>query len=120
MKKDLNKLNFEELSKEVKELEKAKTKVRQKEGSPWQIGENYIIRTVTMIQVGKLVDVTEKELVLESASWIADTGRFNDFLMKGDSEELEVEPFPEGQVIVGRGALIDATIWSHALLVNQK
>lgn len=119
-KKDLNKMNFEDLVKEVKELEQKKVKVKQKDGSPWQIGENYMIRTVTMIQVGRLVDVTEKELILESASWVADTGRFNDFLMKGDSSELEVEPFPEGQVIVGRGALIDATIWKHALLINQK
>ena len=99
-------------------MEKRKTKVKQKEGSPWKIGENYMIRTVTMIQVGTLVDVTEKELVLEDASWVADTGRFHEFITKGEVDE--VEPFPTGQVIVGRGALIDACKWKHALLVSQK
>ena len=120
MKKDLNELNFEELKKEVESLEKQKTKATQKEGCPYQIGENYLIRTVTMIQLGKLVDVTDKEFVLESASWIADTGRFHDFLTKGTTDELEVEPFPEGQVIVNRSALIDAVIWNHNLPKQQK
>ena len=73
---------------------------------PWQIGKNYLIRTVTMIQTGKLVMVTEQELVLEDAAWIADTGRFSDAL--SSCEFSEVEPFPPGQVIVGRGAVIDA------------
>ena len=120
MGKDLNELSFKELAKEVKDLEKNKVKAQQKDGSPWQIGENYLIRTVTMIQLGKLVDITDKELILESASWIADTGRFHEFLAKGTSDELEVEPFPEGQVIVGRGALIDAVLWPHKLLTIVK
>lgn len=74
--------------------------------TPWEIGSIYLIRTVTMIDTGRLVAVTEHELVLEEAAWIADTGRFADALKK--AEFNEVEPFPTGQVIVGRGALIDA------------
>lgn len=74
--------------------------------SAWEIGENYLIRTVTMIQTGRLVSVTEHELVIEDAAWIADTGRFSDALATGDFSE--VEPFPAGRVIVGRGAVIDA------------
>ena len=74
---------------------------------PYKIGANYLIRTVTMIQTGRLVDVTDQELVLEDAAWIADTGRFSNALSK--VEFSEVEPFPEGQVIVGRGSIIDAT-----------
>ena len=73
---------------------------------PYQIGKNYLIRTVTMIQTGKLVAVTNQELVLEDAAWIADTGRFADALVK--AEFGEVEPFPDGQVILGRGAIVDA------------
>jgi hypothetical protein len=72
----------------------------------WEIGANYLIRTVTMIDTGRLVRVTEHELVLEDAAWIADTGRYADALQSGDFNE--VEPFPDGQVIVGRGAIIDA------------
>ena len=81
--------------------------VARKEG-PWEIGKKYMIRTVTMIQHGLLVDVTPTELILAKASWIADTARFSDFL-HGKAEPSEVEPFPQDKiVIVGRGALIDA------------
>ncbi len=72
----------------------------------WVVGKNYLIRTVTMIDTGRLVKVTEHELVLEDAAWIADTGRFAQAVEK--AEFGEIEPFPSGQVIVGRGAVVDA------------
>jgi hypothetical protein len=72
----------------------------------WQLGKIYLIRTVTMIDTGKLVAVGEHELVLEDAAWIADTGRFADAVKK--AEFNEVEPFPAGRVIIGRGAVVDA------------
>ena len=74
--------------------------------SAWEIGKNYLIRTVTMIDTGRLVAVTEHELILEDAAWIADTGRFAEAVEK--AEFGEVEPFPAGRVIIGRGAVIDA------------
>lgn len=73
---------------------------------PWEIGENYLIRTVTMIDTGRLVAVTPQELVLEDAAWIADTGRFADAIAK--CEFGEIEPFPAGKVIIGRGSIVDA------------
>ena len=73
---------------------------------PWEIGKNYLIRTVTVIDTGRLVAVGPQELVLESAAWIADTGRFAGALTSCDFSE--VEPFPEGRVILGRGSVIDA------------
>lgn len=73
----------------------------------WHIGSDYLIRTVTMIDTGRLVAVTPQELVLEDAAWIADTGRFSGSLASCDFSE--VEPFPKGtQVIIGRGSIIDA------------
>lgn len=72
----------------------------------YKIGQTIVIRTVTMIQVGKLVEVCDQELVLVEAAWIADTGRWADFL-RGKMPD-EVEPFADGEVFVGRGALIDA------------
>ena len=42
----------------------------------WQVGQPYLIRTVTMIDTGILVAVTEHEIILRDAAWIADTGRF--------------------------------------------
>jgi hypothetical protein len=73
---------------------------------PWEIGKNYLIRTVTMIDTGKLVAVGPTELVLEQAAWVADTGRFAGALQSCDFNE--VEPFPEGKLILGRGSVIDA------------
>ena len=73
---------------------------------PWEIGKNYLIRTVTMIDTGRLVAVGRQELVLESAAWVADTGRFSGALQSCDF--AEVEPFPEGRLILGRGSVIDA------------
>ena len=89
-----------------------------KQESCWQVGQNYLIRTVTMILTGRLVAVTGQELVLEDAAWVADTGRFSTALQNGTLGE--VEPFPVGQVIVGRGALIDACLWQHELPREQK
>ena len=85
---------------------------------PYKIGQNYFIRTVTHHFTGKLVQVTEHELVLENAAWIADDGRFADALAKGSLNEIE--PYPVRKVILGRGSLIDASIWKHALPREQK
>jgi len=87
----------------------------------WKIGESYLIRTVTHIQLGKLVKLTEKEIVLDSAAWIADTGRFHDALANGIDKQTsaEIEPF-EREVIINRGALIDATEYKHKLPKEQK
>ena len=74
---------------------------------PWLIGEKYLIRTVTMILTGQLVNVGEHELSLCSAAWIADTGRYADNIVSCGFNE--VEPYPDGRiVIVGRGSIIDA------------
>jgi hypothetical protein len=74
--------------------------------SPYEIGKNYLIRTVTMIDTGRLVAVTPQELVLEDAAWIADTGRFSDSLATCNFNE--VEPYPAVRVIIGRGTVVEA------------
>ena len=78
------------------------------EESVWEIGLNYLIRTVTMIQLGKLIKVTDKELVLSEACWVADTGRFSEALKEGSLKEVEMF---RRNVIVSRGGIIDATEW---------
>jgi len=79
----------------------------------YPVGQNVFIRTVTMHYTGHLVQVTQGELVLEDAAWIADSGRFAEALSTGRLHE--VEPFPPGRVVVGRGSVVDIAIWSHAL-----
>ena len=77
------------------------------------VGHNVIIRTVTMHLTGTLVAVHPQELELADASWVASSGRWAQALRTGKLSE--VEPFPEGPVIVGRGALIDMALWTHLL-----
>lgn len=79
---------------------------QKQDDGPWEVGKCYLIRTVTMIDTGRLVAVTPQELVLEDAAWIADTGRFTQAV--ASAEFGEVEPFPAGRVIIGRGSVIDA------------
>ena len=76
------------------------------DASPFEIGAVYLIRTVTMIDTGRVARVTPTEIVLTDAAWIADTDRFADALKT--LKFSEVEPFPDGEVIIGRGAIIDA------------
>lgn len=115
---DLNKLSFAELQTKIKELEQQKEKVTIKKVGTWEIGKNYCIRTVTMIQVGRLKSIDEHEIILEDVAWVADTGRWTTFLRTGVADE--VEPFPDGEVGIGRNAVIDRCIWNHALLRKQK
>jgi hypothetical protein len=112
-------LNIDELTvKEIKHIQSL-LKNSGEQTSPYQVGKNYYIRTVTHHQTGTLVRVTAKELVLKNAAWIADSGRFMQALKDGTLNE--VEPFPDNaEVIVGRGAVIDATEWLHALPRQQK
>lgn len=88
------------------------------DNSAWKIGANYLIRTVTMIDTGRLVGVTQQELILEDAAWIADTGRFSDAVKSANFNE--VEPFPDGRVIIGRGSVIDAIELSGILPRSKK
>ena len=72
----------------------------------WEVGKPYLIRTVTMIDTGVLVAITDQEIILRDASWIANTGRFSAALESCDFSE--VEPFPDGLVSIGRGAVIES------------
>lgn len=76
--------------------------------TPFEIGKNYLIRTVTMIYTGKLVSVHATELVIKNAAWIPETSRWADTVKNGVFNE--VEPYPEeSEVIIGRGAILDMT-----------
>lgn len=85
---------------------------------PYKVGKPYFIRTVTHHYTGRLKKVTTNELLLENACWIADDGRFYNALK--DGELKEIEPFPDGDVVIGRGAVLDACEWLHDLPGKQK
>ena len=80
--------------------------------SPFLVGEQYIFRTVTQIDVGRVVKVTGDFVTLENASWIADTGRFNNALLGKGFDD--VEPFPHGCAL-SLGSIVDAAPFPYVL-----
>lgn len=78
-----------------------------------KIGGKYLIRTVTHYLTGEVVAVHPQEVVIRDAAWVADTGRFATALREGTLSE--VEPYPDGEVVIGRGAIVDAAAWTHPL-----
>lgn len=98
-------------------MKKKTVKKAQTVGHPFEIGKQYLMRTVTNYLVGKLERVTQQEFVMSESSWVADTGRFYDSLRDGKFNE--VEPII-GPVIIGRGSLVDCVEWPHRLPKEQK
>lgn len=83
------------------------------------IGNSIMVRTVTMIYVGKLVAVGDHELTLIDVSWIPETGRWQQFISDGAVNECE--PYLPGQIVlIGRGSILDVTAWTAALPSAQK
>ena len=110
-------------AKRVKESDVEKTDVSKMEGDAsnpyFKVGKAYFIRTVTNYFTGRLVWIGDKELALQNVAWIADTGRFHEFL-KGKVIN-EAEPYPDDAVvIIGRGSLIDASEWPYDLIRSVK
>jgi hypothetical protein len=86
-----------------------------KKVAPYVVGQAYFIRGITFHYLGRIVAITAGELVLDEASWVADTlVRLNTFLGSGVAPNSEIEPFP-GPVTVNRAAVVDATPWLHPL-----
>jgi hypothetical protein len=85
---------------------------------PYYVGKTYFIRTVTHHYTGVLKKVFRQELVLVDAAWIADDGRFANAVKDGSFNEIE--PFPDGEVVIGRGAILDAYAISFKAPRTQK
>lgn len=77
-----------------------------------QVGKSVFVRTVTQYYTGKLLSVTDTDIVLGEAAWIANTGRFSNCLKTGTLDE--VEPYPD-EVIINRDGIIDICVWNHPL-----
>ncbi len=81
---------------------------------PYKVGDAVFIRTVTYHYIGKIVGVYANEITLIDATWVADSGRWSAALKTGTLSE--VEPFPDGDVVViSRGTIVDVSPWRHAL-----
>lgn len=83
---------------------------------PFDVGKCYFVRTITYFTVGRVVGVTGKFLIMQEASWVADTGRWGECLAKGASVIREVEPHPaEENVYINLEAVVDVSDWNHDL-----
>lgn len=114
MRKELKEKQAEAIEEYVKEQVSA----AEYSPVPFEVGKKYLIRTVTMVDVGRVTKIIGKFIVLEDASWIADTGRFNECLCKSDVFN-EVEPFTHS-LFINTQSIIDATPWPYALPTQPK
>ena len=101
---NLSQETIKELILTLLDLDSSKTSKSQ---SPFKIGKNYHIRTVTMAHAGTVKSICGNFIVLENASWVADTGRFNEYL-RDTAKVKENETF-KNDVIIGLGSIVDAT-----------
>ena len=102
--------------------EKIKDQLLEDEGKEIQsfsdmIGSNYFFRTVTYHVLGKVKKQVGQFLELEEASWIADSGRFMNFI-KGNLEDAEIEP--TGKHYINIETVVDFFEWKYKLPKDQK
>lgn len=90
------------------------SRLQNKGSSILQLGNKVFIRTVTGYYTGRIVELTSTEVVLEKAAWVAETGRFNEFLATGPTANTEIEPYP-GLCSVNREHITDVSVWLHDL-----
>ena len=88
----------------------------KKPQSPLTVGNKVLIRTVTFHALGKVEEVGKQEILLSSASWLAEDGcRHGKLLETGEfADNSQIEPLP-GIYAIGRGAIVDVCTWTHAL-----
>lgn len=91
---------------------------KKKPTSPLSLGNAVLIRAVTNYFTGRIVGLTQEEILIEDAAWISSTGQFSTALSTGHLDE--VEPYPDGVVSINRGACVDVCSWGHALPREQK
>ena len=87
----------------------------------WREGENYLISTTTYAWVGTVVSVDHREVLLDPACRVYDTGRFADALSNGleTLEASELEPAPS-KVLINRSAVVDGVLYAHKIPREQK
>ena len=81
------------------------------------IGHSWFSRTVTYHCVGRAVKkLPGSFIVLEDASWVAESGRFHNAIKDGTLSEVE----PVGQMLLNLETVVDISPWVHPLPTQQK
>lgn len=94
---------------------------KNKKSISYEVGKSYLIETVTKYYLGRVKEITDYEIVLENAAWIADTGRYSTALEKGlegiDNSEIEIITNNPAITITG---IIMGVEYSHKLPTTTK
>ena len=79
------------------------------------VGTAFFFRTVTYHLLGRVKRTFGKFVELEDAAWIADSGRFMDFIKSGTVNESE----PVSSVFVNMDTVTDFYQWDNKLILEQ-
>ena len=80
------------------------------------VGQKYFFRTVTYHTVGEVKKIIGKFAYLKNASWVADSGRFNECIKNGTLSEVE----PVGDCYLNLDTVVDFFPWKHKLPTEVK
>ena len=80
------------------------------------VGKSWFFRTVTYHIIGKVVKICGQFAILETASWVADSGRFMQAIKEGKLDEVE----PIGGMMLNIQTTTDIIPWIHKLPTEQK
>ena len=81
----------------------------------FKVGDEIFVRTVTYHYTGRVVDVTDGFVFLEDCAWIADSGRFTEFMGGGNPSEAEI--YGDREVGVNIASIVD---FSKRKLVTEQ
>lgn len=105
----------DEMLEKIKE-ESGKNIISDFDSYAYFVGKKWYIRTVTYHSVGKIVKIVGNLFMMESASWVADSGRFMQAIKNGVLSEVE----PVGKMFLAINSIIDIFPWTHDLPKDQK
>jgi len=98
---------------------------KSKVGRVIRVGNNVLIRSVAYYLTGHIEAITKDGfVVLSTAAWVSDTGRFNIALKSGfeNLDQVEIEPVKtkDGLAEISLGSVVDAFSWDHPLPTEVK
>lgn len=82
------------------------------------VGNKIFFRTVTYHALGEVKKIVGRFVHLKTASWVADTGRFMNFIKDGVQTNSEIEPV--GEMFLNMDTVVDFFIWKHKMPFEQK
>lgn len=80
------------------------------------VGSKFYFRTVTFHQVGEVKKIVGRFAYLKNASWVADSGRFNEAIKNGTLSEVE----HVGDAFINLDTVVDFFPWKHSLPKESK